>query len=219
MRIPSIVLALIAVATCSLWPAAGYAQFPKRVKTKGQISAVAQGKILLTDEANKLITFNIRDDQNVVAVQGKLALTDLKPGTFVRVEGTLKGNEIEGEVSQIKVFSAADGYEAGIAQDAKDQPAIVTGAVKLLKDNTLTIQAGKKRVTAKLAKDVAVTLDSKDYTLAPTGAQVEAEGYETKNGSVNAKKVVITVGKVESNKKPTDPKAGKTAKKEDKKTK
>lgn len=214
MRTLTFVFPLIAASICSLWPAEGFAQ--KRLKTKGEISAVAPGKILLTDAAGKVVTLNIRADQNVVAVQGKLALSDLKPGTFVRIEGTLKGNVVEGELSQIKVLSAADGYEAGIIQDAEEQPAVVTGVIKLLKDDTLTLQAGKKRVTAKLVQEPSVIIESKDYSLVPSGALIEADGYETKNGSVNAKKVVITVGKIEKEQsKPA--KTKKSAKKKDNK--
>jgi hypothetical protein len=46
---------------------------------------------------------------------------------------------------------------------------------------------------------------------------IEAEGYETKDGSVNAKKVVITVGKIEKKEaKPAETKSqeAKTAKTE-----
>ena len=78
----------------------------------------------------------------------------------------------------------------------------ITGMLKLLKDGNLTLLAGKKKITAKLAQEVAVNVDSKDYSLAPTGSLIEADGYETKDGSVNAKKIVITLGKVE---KPTGP--------------
>ena len=191
---------------------------PRRVKLKGQVAAVAPGKIMVTDEQSKIRTFNILPDREVgITVQGKLALSDLKPGALIRVQGELKGNALEGEVKTITVYSASDGYTAGIVQDAPDQPSVITGNLKLLKDNTLTLTAGKKRITAKLAGDVAVSLDSKDYTLAPTGALIEADGYETKDGSVNAKKVVITLGK--SATKDTQPQEAKTAKTEKKKEK
>ena len=63
-------------------------------------------------------------------------------------------------------------------------------------------------------------MDSKDYSVAPTGSLIEAEGYETKDGSVNAKKIAITIGKVEKKEtKPADTKSqeAKTAKTEAKK--
>lgn len=186
---------------------------PKRVKTKGQIATVIPGKILFTDDAAKMRTFNILPDREVgIAVKGTIALADLKPGMLVRIEGPLKANAVEGEVAKVTVFSPNDGYTQGIAQDAADQPSTVTGTVKVLKDNVLTLMAGKKRITAKLAQDVAVNIDSKDYTLAPTGSHIEADGYETKDGSVNAKRIVITVGKPMS-----DTKTAKTEKKEKKK--
>lgn len=187
---------------------------PRRVKLKGSVASVSPGKIMLLDEESKLRTFNIRADQNTVAVRGKLAVSELKPGMLVRITGPLKGNALEGETAAITVYSAADGYEVGIVQDSQDQPTVVTGVVKLLKDDALTILAGKKRITAKLAGTVVISVDSKDYSLAPTGSLIEADGYETKDGSVNAKKVVITIGEKGQNK-PQEVKAAK--KKENKK--
>ncbi|HEX5034106.1 MAG TPA: hypothetical protein VFW62_06465 [bacterium] len=175
---------------------ASRADFPKKVKSKGKIAAVSPGRIMLKDGTNNLRTFNILAGREVgVSVQGKLALADLKPGMLVRIEGTLKMNALQEEVSQITVYSPNDGYEVGIAQDSQDAPAIVTAAIKLVKGDALTLAAGKKRITARLAQEVVIEVDSKDYTLAPTGSLIEAEGYETKDGSVNAKKVAITVGK------------------------
>ncbi len=196
------------------------ADFPKKVKTKGKITAIAPGKIMLKDATNNVRTFNVLPDREVgITVQGKLTLADLKPGMLVRVEGPLKMNTLDGEVAKITVYSANDGYDAGILQEAKDAPATVTGNIKLVKDGTLTLLAGKKRITAKLAKELEISVDSKDYSVAPTGSLIEAEGYETKDGSVNAKKVVITVGKVEKKEtKPAETKSqeAKTAKTEPK---
>jgi hypothetical protein len=216
MRLPTTLLLLVACFV-SLTRAADAA--PKRVKLKGQVAAVAPGKIMVTDDQAKIRTFNILPTKEVgITVQGKLALTDLKPGALIRVEGALKGNSLEGEVSKITVYSASDGYAAGIVQDSADQPSVITGTLKLLKDGNLTLLAGKKKIMAKLAQEVAVNVDSKDYSLAPTGSAIEADGYETKDGSVNAKKIVITLGKVEKNDaKPQEVKTAKTEKKKDEK--
>ncbi|MCE9526150.1 MAG: hypothetical protein K8R36_08865 [Planctomycetales bacterium] len=213
MRANISLLIVLAILACSLPPA--NADFPKKVKTKGKITAIAPGKIMLRDGTNNSRTFNIQPDREVgITVQGKLTLADLKPGMLVRVEGPLKMNTLEGEVAKVTVYSANDGYEAGIVQQSKEEPAIVTANIKLVKDNTLTLLAGKKKITAKLAKELAIEVDSKDYALAPTGSLIEAEGYETKDGSVNAKKITITVGKVE--KKESKPQDAKTAKSEKK---
>ena len=209
-------LSLLILSSSSFLLSEIHADFPKKVKTRGKIAAIAPGKVMLKDATNNLRTFNILADREVgVTVQGRLTLADLKPGMLVRVEGTLKMNTLEGEVGKITVYSLNDGYEAGIEQESKDEPAIVTANIKLVKDGTLTLLAGKKRITAKLAKELAIEVDSKDYTMAPTGSLIEAEGYETKDGSVNAKKVVITVGKPEKN--TGQPQEGKTAKQEKKK--
>lgn len=209
-------LALLLILSCFVSLPGAFAAPPRRVKLKGQVAAVSPGKIMVTDDQAKIRTFNILPTKEVgITVQGKLALTDLKPGALIRVEGALKGNALEGEVSKITVYSASDGYTAGIVQDSPDQPAVITGTVKLIKDDALTLLAGKKKITAKLAQEVAVNVDSKDYSLAPTGSTIEADGYETKDGSVNAKKIVITLGKVE--RKDAKPQEAKTAKAEKKK--
>ena len=206
-------VALVILANLALLLPRANADFPKKVKTKGKIAVIAPGKIILKDATNNLRTFNVLPDREIgITVQGKLTLADLKPGMLVRVEGPLKMNAFEEEVSKITVYSPNDGYEAGIVQESKDKPAIVTATVKLVKDGTLTLLAGKKRITAKLAKELAVEVDSKDYSLAPIGSLIEAEGYETKDGSVNAKQIAITIGKVE--KKETKPQEAKTAKSE-----
>lgn len=194
----AITVALLMLVNLALLLPRANADFPKKVKSKGKITAIAPGKIMLQDATKHLLTFNVLPDREVgITVQGKLTLADLKPGMLVRVEGPLKMNALQEEVSKITVYSPNDGYEAGIAQETKDGPAVVTATLKLVKDGTLTLLAGKKRITAKLAKELAIEVDSKDYSLAPIGSPIEAEGYETKNGSVNAKKVVITVGKVQ----------------------
>nr|AEI30207.1 hypothetical protein [uncultured bacterium] len=216
MRATTALLMVLACLACL--HSLANADFPKKVKTKGKITAISQGKIMLKDATNNVRTFNVLPDREVgITVQGKLTLADLKPGMLVRVEGPLKMNTLDGEVAKITVYSANDGYEAGILQEAKDAPATVTANIKLVKDGALTLLAGKKRITAKLAKELEISVDSKDYSVAPTGSLIEAEGYETKDGSVNAKKVVITVGKVEKKEtKPaeTKPQEAKTAKTE-----
>jgi len=50
----------------------------------------------------------------------------------------------------------------------------VTATIKLVKDGTLTLLAGKKRITAKLAKELEISVDSKDYSVAPTGSLIES---------------------------------------------
>jgi hypothetical protein len=217
MRASTTMLMIVAGLAYLLSPA--NADFPKKVKSRGKITTIAPGKIMLKDATSNLKTFNVLPNREIaITVQGKLALTDLKPGMLVRVEGPLKMNTLEEEVGKITVYSPHDGYEVGIAQESKDEPAIVTATVKLVKDGTLTLLAGKKRITAKLAKELTIEVDSKDYSLAPTGSLIEAEGYETKDGSVNAKKIVITVGKVEKpGTKPQEAKTAKTEKKEEQK--
>ena len=147
MRAMTAVLIVLANLVC--FHSQASADFPKKVKSKGKITAINENKIMVKDATNNVRTFNVLPDREVgITVQGKLTLADLKPGMLVRVEGALKMNTLEGEVAKITVYSVNDDYEPGILQESKDEPAIVTANIKLVKDGTLTLLAGKKRITA-----------------------------------------------------------------------
>ena len=77
MRPITLSLLVLAIFACFL-PLAN-ADFPKKVKSKGKITAIAPGKIMLKDGTNNVRTFNVLPDREVgVSVQGKLTLADLK---------------------------------------------------------------------------------------------------------------------------------------------
>jgi hypothetical protein len=115
---------------------------------------------------------------------------------LVRCTGTLKGNTVEGEVAELKVFGKADGYQFGILQDAPDQPATVTGQLSKITDNAATIAAGRKNITLRLAEDLQVVVDTKDYSILQGGEEVAFDGQVAADGkTVGCRKIVVTIGK------------------------
>jgi hypothetical protein len=170
------------------------AKKPIRLNQDGTLVAVAANQITVSSEG-KVYQIKIKADQNVVAVTGKLAPEQLQSGMIVRFTGMLKGSTIDGEVAEVKVYTSADGYQAGILQDSPDLPATITGTLQTFKNGTLSVGAGRKKITAKLADGAAVLIDTKDYRVASRGDAVHFEGtLADDKTTVSARKVVITVG-------------------------
>jgi len=199
--------ALCGVALATL-PAPGQ----NRASRGGTLVSAAANLITISSDG-KLVQLKFKAEQNVVTVTGKLTPEQLQAGAIVRFTGDLKGSKIDGEISDMKVYTAADGYQLGILQDAPDQPATITATLQSFKNGTLTVSAGRKKITGKLAEGAAIVLETKDYSLARRGNAVQFEGRAAPNDptTINAKKIVITVGNNAGESEVKEP-AGKKAK-------
>jgi hypothetical protein len=187
---------LVALAAAGLMALPAHAQKKsERVNLTGQVVSAAPG--LFTAKADgKVYTIKFKTERNIVAVTGNLAIDQLQRGMLVRCTGTLKGNAIEGEVAEVKLYGAADGYQSGILQDAPDQPATVSGQLAKLTDRSLTIAAGRKNVNVRLAQNAAVVVDTKDYSMLKGGEQIQFDGVLASDGkTITARKIIITLGK------------------------
>jgi hypothetical protein len=193
---------------------AGYSVLGQGRASRGGTLVTTAANLITISSEGKVIVLKFKATQNVVTVTGKLTPEQLQPGMIVRFTGTLKGSKIDGEISDVKVYTAADGYQLAILQDAPDQPATVTGTLQSFKNGTLTVNAGRKKITGKLAEGAPVALETRDYSLAQRGNAVTFEGRAAPNDptTINAKKIVITLGSAAPAAEVTEP-AGKKAKK------
>jgi hypothetical protein len=188
-RMAPLVAILIVATTLTAW-----AQKPLRIKTKGKVSGVVAGAILMAEDGGKSYTIKVPAGQNVVHVTGTLSAEKLQPGMIMRFTGKLKGSTVEGDITELKIFTPNDGYDLGLIQDDPAQDATVTGQLTKINKGILTISAGRKRLTGKLAENANIVIDSKDYSIAKAGDGIQAEGTVGKDGTVSARKVIITVG-------------------------
>jgi hypothetical protein len=186
----------VGICTALLVSSPAWAQ-AERVKAKGKVLSVAPGSITMSAAAGKIYTIKVPKTGNVIQVVGNLPLEKLQPGTIVRFSGKLKGKAALGsEISKLTVYSPLDGYQLGILQDDPAQEAVITGKVTRIAKNLLTVSAGRARMTGKLAAGAEIVVDSKDYSIAKAGDAIEAEGTLAADGSVNPRKVVVTIGTV-----------------------
>lgn len=190
-------LAIAALIALAVLPQLGTGQEKKkavRVSLRGTVVSATPG--LFTAKAEgKVYKLKFNTERNIVAVTGNLERSQLQRGMLVRVVGPLKGTSVEGEVAEVKVYGAADGYLAGVLQDAPDQPATISGQLAKIKDNHLTIAAGRKNVNVKLADDAQVVVDTKDYTILRGGEAIHFDGTVAGDGfTVTCRKITVTVG-------------------------
>ena len=183
------IVSLLAFTALTAW-----AQKPERINAKGKVLGVSPGAILMAEEGGKTYTVKLPQTQSVVQVTGTLPVEKLQPGMIVRFTSKLKGSAVDGEIAELKIYTPNDGYELGLLQDDPSQDATVTGQLFKVNKGMLTINAGRKRFTGKLAENAAIVIDSKDYSVAKSGDAIHAEGTVGKDGSVTARKVVITIG-------------------------
>lgn len=190
-------LACVAALSLVLAPLGAVAQEKKAVRVSLRGTVVSASPGLFTAKADgKVYKLKFNTERNIVAVVGNLDRSQLQRGMLVRVVGPLKGTNIEGEVSEVKVYGAADGYQAGVLQDAPDQPATVSGQLAKIKDDNLTIAAGRKNVNVKLADEAKVVVDTKDYTILRGGEAIHFDGTVAGDGfTVTCRKITVTVGK------------------------
>jgi hypothetical protein len=184
-----VILSLAALAM--LWSVPAVAQ-PVRVKTSGSVVSVAPGFIYMVSDEQQRHAVKVPTDKKVITVTGRLNHDQLRPGMIVRFSGTLNGHTLEEEVSEVTVFTPADGFPPGILMD--ETPPLITGRVQSFKAATLVVTAGRQRVTAKLADDAAVKVNTGDHSVVPAGARIEVSGYLTKaTGQISPQRVNISL--------------------------
>lgn len=185
-----ILFAALFLATC--WTEQAAAQ-PRRVKAKGKVVSVVGNLITMLDEGKNRHTLRPKAETPQIEIGGQLLAADIKSGMIVRLTGSVKSNELTEEVSELVIHSPADGYQLGIAQEAADQPATIVGQFVRIKDGKLTISIGKRRINAKLAKELAVTVESRDLRFVRPGDAIEIDSYTTNSGVLSARIIQVTL--------------------------
>ncbi len=187
--IGSIVLALLLTGA---WPDNASAQ-PRRVKAKGQVISVVGNLITLIDEGKNRHQVRPKADTGQVEISGSWDAAKLQPGMIIRLTGVVKSNEIDEEVTELKIHSPKDQYQLGIAQPAENEPAEILGQFVRIKDGKLTVSLGKRRINARLAKDATITVESKDLAFVKPGDAIEIDSYTTSSGILSGRTIKVTI--------------------------
>ncbi|HUE74242.1 MAG TPA: hypothetical protein VMP01_25400 [Pirellulaceae bacterium] len=179
------------------WTSDALAQ-PRRVKTRGQVVSVVRDVVTLVDEGKNRHQVRPKADTGQVEISGPWEAAKLQPGMIIRLNGVVKSNEIEDQVTELVVHSPLDQYQLGIAQDIDDQPATILGQFVRIKDGRLTVSLGKRRINARLAKDATITVESKDLAFVKPGDAIEIDSYTTNSGILSGRTIKVTIQPVKS---------------------
>ena len=164
---------------------------PRRVKGSGRVVAVVGNQLTVVDEEKTRHTVRPNMKSPLVEVTGPVTAAELQVGMIVRLTGNIKSNELE-EVSEVVIHSPVDGYQLGIEQPSKDEPATIVAQFVRVKDGRLTVAVGKRRISARLSDDAKINVDSKDLRFVKSGDAVEFDAYTTNSGILSGRTIKVT---------------------------
>jgi type II secretory pathway pseudopilin PulG len=188
-------LAILGLLLGAASPAAAQAKKKSvRVSLKGEVIGVSPG-IIRAKAEGKPYLLKVNEDRNTLTITGTILSDQLKAGLIVRCTGMLKGNALAEELTELTVHTAADGYQANVLQDGPNEPATIIGRLTRVKDKSLVIAAGRKTISARLADDAKILVDTKDYSVLKGGEAVHFDGQVASDGkTVGCRKITITIG-------------------------
>jgi len=193
------------------------------VQAKGELKAVANGAIQVVGEDGEqwVVKVDPRSQYNVF--QGSAELRFLRPGMFVEFRNSFdrKGKPQE-EVRELKVFSPRQDSRLGLIpvtgglnsgglfsdtgdEDKKKKktpppeilPLMVSGPIRAIKDNKISVVAGGTQLTVELADKVQIAFNLADFSMVSVGDTVEVNGwaYPEQPNLVMASRLTVTAAK------------------------
>jgi hypothetical protein len=201
----------------AIFPVAGSVALAQqtRVQAKGTIVSVSADTIEMKDAAGKSLSVKLPKAAKVVEVTGQMRPSQLSPGAIVRVVGTLKGNALAEPVSRITLYRPLEGYAFGVLAD-DPSAVVVTGLAESVKGGRLVIAAGNRKISAPLAEDAIVAIETGDHSVARPGDAIQIDARKSDKGVLTARSVKITLTIPEPAEKPGKKEAEGKAKKKGK---
>jgi hypothetical protein len=212
---------------------------PKTLEETGTIESVAQGGFIMKTAKSETWNIQLKPGAKVL-VDGNAETNYLRPGLNIRLTGEIdKKGALQAEVTELEIFTpqgkTGNGFFADGAPDAKPVRNAAAGSYEIrgkvasFKDNELTMKAGGKTISGKVASDAKVKVSLEDISVAQNGDAVKVkasylDAYKadgtTRQGAAAADDVSVTLAKpLASKRKATPAKTAKPAKeKKDKKT-
>jgi hypothetical protein len=197
---------VMAVATCLPLPSTAQVRNPNAqpqqlslFRLSGTVAGVRPGMIMYRDVNNKECYAKIDKDTRRVVVTGVAEASALRPGMSVRFHATLsRRGEAEDPIAELTIFSPTAGDVPGVLPDDpndKNSQMWVAGLIRTVKDDTITVQAGRNTVKAKLAELAKIKLEVSDYSLAQEGDTIKILGKGYQPDKVIAGEIEIQLAK------------------------
>ena len=194
-----------ALAVGLLVSAKAYAQQQNAWNESGTIQDVGSNMVSIKG-ANEQLWMVRLDPKAKIQVEGTAEAGYLHSGLNVKFAGEIdKKGALQGEIKQIEIFTPQDKRDIGLfaegATDAKpvrNAPAgryEIKAKVNTFKEGQLTVTAGGKKITGKLAPDAEVKVNGGSLQFAQEGDTVRASGWKMGQNQAMANELTVTLAK------------------------
>lgn len=184
---------------------AGLAQEQNAWSESGIVKDVGSSMVSLKS-ANDHIWLVRVDPKTKLQVDGTAEAGYLHSGLNVKFSGEIdKKGVLQSEIKQIEIFTPQDKRSIGLfaegAQDAKPVRNAPPGRyeikarVNTYKDGQLTVSAGGKKITGKVAPDAEIKVNAGSLTFVQEGDSVRASGWRVGPTQAMATELTVTLAK------------------------
>lgn len=146
------------------------------------------------------------DPKTKVQVEGTAEAGYLHAGLTVKFSGEIdKKGVLQSEIKQLEIYTPRDKREIGIfaegAQDAKPVRNAPPGRydikakVNTFKDGQLTVSAGGKKISGKVAADAEIKVNAGSLTFVQEGDSIRATGWKIGPTQAMATELTVTLAK------------------------
>jgi hypothetical protein len=189
-------------------------QADEALKATGTIEEISEQalRIKVSDTESWLV--EIKPEQTKIVITGTAEPAFLRTGLHVRFEGEIdEKRNLQADITELEVFTPQGKNGLGLFSDnsptAKPIGKAAAGKYQIrakvigLKDHEITLAAGSKKLSGKVADDVAVKVASEDLTNVHDGDGVSVTGWYNpankaaagKPGQAVAEELTITLAK------------------------
>jgi hypothetical protein len=209
----------------------------KEWEDTGTVEAVAGSALHMMSSKSEPWSIQIAPGQSKVTIEGTAEPSYLRAGVNIRFTADVDAKgAVAGEVSELEIYSPQGKSDAGLFSPSADENAKpiakltagnydIKGRIGSLKDNQITVIAGGKKLSATLAAEPAIKVNSSDLGLVQKGDSVKVKAWYTdatkpdanrnKPGAGIAQEITVTMSEPLVGKKKVKPSKGKSKAEDD----
>jgi len=187
-------------------PGIAIAQEQNAWSQQGTIQDVSATMVSIKTGADQVWLVRV-DPKAKVQVEGTAEAGYLHAGLNVRFSGEIdKKGALQSDITQLEIFTPQDKrsiglFPAGGGPDAKPVRVVAAGKyeirarVNTYKDGQLTVSAGGKKITGKLAPNAEIKVNAASLQMAQEGDTIRASGWKIGPTQAMANDIAVTLTK------------------------
>ena len=175
----------------------------KATTVTGKIENVQGNVLAIKIDTGHPYFIGLFPELSKLGISGTAEPSYLKPGMLVSFTADIdvekKGAEVAEPLKELAVISKSETNTPGVFPEDRENKEstrfFVRGIVKSMKDDTLAVSAGGKQITAKVASDAAIKIESADLSIVRPGDEISVDGrvykeYRSENNNIQPGMVI-----------------------------